>query len=143
MKLALVAPLFALVLLAADPAEKEFKALHGAWTVVAAERDGQPFDLIKGGTMTIKDQNFHIVTKAGTELKGDLRLDPAKKPKRMDLAHQAGPLRDKTWEAIYELDGDDFKLCYAEIEAGKERPTEFKTAQDSGHLLVVLKREKK
>lgn len=52
-------------------------------------------------------------------------------------------LRDKTWQAIYELDGNDLKICYAEVDSKKERPAKFKTAKGSGFLLVVLKRHKK
>jgi uncharacterized protein (TIGR03067 family) len=122
--------------------EKDFQALHGVWTVTAAEKDGQPLDRIVGGKLTIKEVNFTIVTKGGTEMKGDVRLSPLKKPRHMDLAHQDGLLRDKTWQAIYALDGDELKICYAEADSGKDRPTEFKTQADSGLLLVILKRDK-
>lgn len=60
----------------------------------------------------------------------------------MDLAHQDGLLRDKTWEAVYQLDGDNLKLCYAEADSGKARPSQFKTEADSGLMLVILKRDK-
>ena len=126
-----------------DPAKKDFQRLQGAWKVVDAEKDGEPLDRIKGGKLIVKDVNFTINTAIGTEMKGDLRIDPSKKPKHMDFAHQEGLLRDKTWQAIYELDGDDLKICYAEADSKKERPTKFKTSKDSGFLLVVLKREKK
>jgi uncharacterized protein (TIGR03067 family) len=126
-----------------DAAKKELKALQGAWKVVAAEHDGEPLDRIVGGTMTVKDNNFDIKTAGGTELKGDLILDPAKSPKRIDLAHQDGPLKDKTWQGIYELKGDTLKICYAEADSEKERPSEFKTLKNSRLLLVELKREKK
>jgi uncharacterized protein (TIGR03067 family) len=123
--------------------KKDFKRLEGTWTVVSAEQDGQALDRIKGGILKITDQNFYIKTKSGTEMKGDLRIDPAKKPKTMDLAHQEGLLRDKTWQGIYEVAGDDLKICYVEADKDKERPAEFTTSQDSNRLLVVLKRDKK
>lgn len=125
-----------------DSAKKEQKALQGKW-VVAAEQDGDSLDRIIGGTLVIKENNFHIVTKGGTELKGDLILNPAKTPKHIDLAHQDGPLKDKTWQGIYELKGDTLKLCYAEADSEKERPTEFKTLKKSGLLVIEMKREKK
>lgn len=126
-----------------DAAKKEQKALQGTWKVVAAEQDGEPLDRIVGGTMTVKDNNFHIKTAGGSELKGDLILDPAKSPKHVNLAHQDGPLKDKTWQGIYELKGDVLKICYAEADSEKERPTEFKTLKNSRLLFVELKREKK
>jgi uncharacterized protein (TIGR03067 family) len=133
-----------LVLIAADKdaGKKEFPKLHGTWKVVAAEKDGKAFDAIKGGTLVIKDQNFAIKTASGTELKGDLALNVGKKPRTMAFAHQEGPLQDKTWHAIYDLDGDTLKICYAELESGKDPPTQFKTEQDSGFLLIILERHK-
>jgi uncharacterized protein (TIGR03067 family) len=123
--------------------KKEYQQLQGTWVVTDAERNGQPLDRIKDGTLTVQEQGFVVKTKSGTELKGDLRIDPSKKPKAMDFVHLEGMLKDKTWEAIYEIDGDVLKICYAEADSGKERPKEFKTQQDSGLLLVVLKRNKK
>lgn len=126
-----------------DAAKKELKALQGKWVVVAAEQDGDSLDRVVGGVMTIKDNNFHIKTKGGTELKGDLILNPAKAPKHIDLAHQDGPLKDKTWQGVYELKGDTLKLCYAEADSEKERPSEFKTLKNSKLMVFELKREKK
>lgn len=126
-----------------DAAKKELKAMQGTWTVVAAEHDGDQLERIVGGVMVIKENNFHIKTKSGTELKGDLILNPAKAPKHFDYIHQEGPLKDKTWQSIYELKGDTLKICYAEADSEKERPTEFKTLKNSKLLYLELKREKK
>jgi uncharacterized protein (TIGR03067 family) len=126
-----------------EAAKKELKALQGTWKVVAAEKDGDPLDRIVGGTITIKDNNFTIVTVDKVELKGDLTLDPTKKPKHINFAHQDGVLKDKKWEGIYELKDDALKLCYAEADSEKERPTEFKTLKKSRLLLLEMKREKK
>lgn len=128
---------------AEEAAKKDFEQLQGTWIVTGAEQDGKPLDRLQGGKLVVKDQNFHIKTASGTEMKGDLQLEPAKKPKHIDWLHQEGLLREKTWQGIYELDGDDLKLCYAEADSGKDRPGEFKTEADSKRLLIVLKREKK
>jgi uncharacterized protein (TIGR03067 family) len=147
MKVQLSMILIAGLLLAADTpkedaAKKDQDKLQGTWVVVAAERDGQPLDRIKGGKLIISGTNFTIHTQSGFELKGDYRRDPSKKPKTMDLTHTEGMLRDKTWQAIYHLEGDELKICYAEADSGKDRPTDFATAEGSGLLLTVLKREK-
>jgi uncharacterized protein (TIGR03067 family) len=87
--------------------------------------------------------HFTIRTASGATLKGDLLLDPAKKPKHMNLTHREGALRDKTWQAVYKLDGDELTICYAEADSGKDRRTEFTTAEGSGRLLTVLERQKR
>lgn len=126
-----------------DAAKKDLKAMQGTWKVTAAEHDGDSLDRIVGGIMVVKDNNFHIKTVSGTELKGDLVLNPAKTPKHLDYIHQDGPLKDKKWEGIYELKDDTLKICYAEADSEKERPTEFKTLKKSALLYLELKREKK
>lgn len=126
-----------------DAAKKELKALQGTWKVTTAEQDGDPLDRIIGGTLTVKDNNFTIATVDKVELKGDLILDPTKMPKYINFAHQDGVLKDKTWQGIYELKGDVLKLCYAEADSDKERPSEFKTLKKSRLLLIEMKREKK
>ncbi|MBM3980110.1 MAG: TIGR03067 domain-containing protein [Planctomycetes bacterium] len=70
-----------------DAAKKELKALQGKWVVVAAEHDGDALDRIVGGVMVIKDNHFDIKTKGGTELKGDVTLNPTKAPKHWDYFH--------------------------------------------------------
>ncbi|HEY1188160.1 MAG TPA: TIGR03067 domain-containing protein [Gemmata sp.] len=127
---------------ASDDAKMDLKSLQGKWKVVAAEQDGDPLDRVVGGTLVIKENNFHITTAGGTEMKGDLILNPVKNPKHIDLAHQEGGLKDKTWQGIYELKGDALKLCYAEADSEKDRPGEFKTLKKSRLLLIEMKREK-
>jgi hypothetical protein len=51
-----------------------------------------------------------------------------------------GPEKGNTSYGIYELAGDDWKLCLTI--AGKKRPTEFAAKPKSGHGFEVLKREK-
>ncbi len=48
-----------------DAAKKDFQRLQGTWTVVAAEKDGEPLDRIKGGKLIVKDVNFTINTASG------------------------------------------------------------------------------
>ena len=42
--------------------------------------------------------------------------------------------------AIYELDGDTFRVCIAAV--GKDRPSEFKAEADSQQTLIVYERVK-
>lgn len=119
----------------------EFKKLQGTWVVVEAERDGAPLDRIKGNKLVVNDNQFTVITPSA-ELKGDLTLTPGKSPKRIDFQHQEGMLSGKKWEGIYKLEGDRLTLCYAEADAGKERPDEFATRRGARRLMIVVERKR-
>ena len=76
-----------------------------------------------------------------TVLKAKFTLDPTKKVKTIDYTIAEGANEGKTQLGIYELDGDTLKFCYAQ--PGKDRPTEFKTAAESGRTISVWKKDKK
>jgi uncharacterized protein (TIGR03067 family) len=75
-------------------------------------------------------------------IKGELKevgykLDPARKPKQIDLLFGKG----KTAKGIYLLKGDTLKLC-VEKEPGGERPGNFASTAGTTRVLTVLKRKK-
>ena len=72
--------------------------------------------------------------------KGTIRIDPAAKPKTMDILGTDGPNQGKTFLAIYELNGDTLRVCYDLT--GKVRPTEFKTRKGEALFLATYNRSK-
>ena len=60
----------------------------------------------------------------------------------MDITITEGDAKGQLQLAIYELDGDTMKIC-ANTPGDKERPKEFTSKPGSGHINIVLKREKK
>ncbi len=134
---ALVLVLAAGLMLAADDPKKEAEKFAGTWGVVAAERDGQPHDKIKNDKLVIAADKITIKTSSGDE-DATFTVDPAKKPKTIDVK----PGKENvTIQGIYEIDGDNLKLCFAG--PGGERPTDFTTKEGSKRMLITLKREKK
>ena len=117
------------------------KMIEGTWLPVAAELAGKKFpdEVLKLMTLTISDGKY-TVTVAKQIDQGTIKLDPAAKPKAIDITGTEGPNKGKTFPAIYELTGDTLRICYDL--AGKTRPTEFKTAKDTKQFLVSYKREK-
>jgi len=88
--------------------------------------------------MVFKNNLFTIFTKPA-EWEGEVLLDPTMSPKRIDLHHRRGMLRDKKWEGIYNLEDGKLTLCYAE---GKARPKTFAPQIGSRQILIVLERRK-
>ena len=78
---------------------------------------------------------------AGKLVHGDFKIDPLAKPKTIDIIFTEGPGKGHSQKGIYELDGDTQKICIAMPD--QPRPTEFVTSPESGHIIEILKREKR
>ena len=135
------------ILLAFSPTEptkeelikKELAKLQGTWLPVSAEMRGEKYDL-EGKT----PESFNMVI-SGNKMsfgKRDLTfsIDPTTNPKLLDLTH----VKDKaSIEAIYRLEGDTVTLCYRPGKgAARDRPTAFKTDENSLYEIRVYKRMK-
>jgi uncharacterized protein (TIGR03067 family) len=112
-------------------------AIQGEWGVVAAESRGKsmPAEEIARMSATFAGDKFTLWEGGGVNVAASFSLDPAKSPKQIDLKKEDG----KSQLAIYELSGDELKLCVDE--SGKGRPSSFATS-GAGNLMLVLKRKK-
>jgi uncharacterized protein (TIGR03067 family) len=121
---------------ASEDAKGDKEKIQGVWTVVSVHDGGKKRD-IEDGVVTIdKDK---VTSKRGDKLDKEFtyEMDPTQKPTWIDLT--AG---DKKMLGIYELKGDNLKICLNEVQGG-ERPTEFVSKAGSPNdLLIVLKRNK-
>ena len=131
---------------AGDADRKELAKLDGTWIVVKAEINGksllekvkpEPKLVIKDGKVRSEAKE---APKDGVEL--SKILDPSKKPKTVTMSFEG---RIKFY-GIYELDGDEFRICGDGVDIATEknpegrRPKEFDSKKG---LLIVLMREKK
>jgi len=123
-----------------DDAKKDLDKLQGEWTLVSGEREGQtiPEDIAKSLKRTVKGNKATVTRDGETLAQGTMTLDPAKKPKAIDIKLEG---MDQLIHGIYELKDDTFKICYGM--PGTERPKEFATTAGSGLTLGVWKKAKK
>ena len=123
------------------PLDMDYAKLEGTWRVVSLEIEGKkiPEETIKDSRLIIKGKEFTMKEKIAT-YRGNFSTDPSKKPKTIDMKFTEGPEKGNTSLGIYELDGDNLKLCLT-ITA-KDRPAEFAAKPRSGLGHEVLKREK-
>jgi uncharacterized protein (TIGR03067 family) len=114
--------------------------LQGSWTIVTLEIDGveMPAAAPGGSKIVVKGDRFTTFS-MGATYNGTIALDPAERPKSFDLKFTAGPEKGNTSLGIYELDGDNWKICLTV--AGNARPSAFATAPGSGHALETLRRD--
>lgn len=127
--------------LSEESKDKELEKVQGTWLPESAELGGKAFpeDVRKTIKLTIKGEMYVVTVGKGPDC-GKIKLDSAAKPKALDITGTDGPNKGKKIPAIYELDGDTWKICYDL--SGKARPSEFKTKDGTQHFLVVYKRDK-
>jgi uncharacterized protein (TIGR03067 family) len=133
--------LLTLLVVSVPAADKPTDAtrLRGRWVVVAATFDGKktPAEALKGREIDFGDGTFTALVGGKKKNTLTFKLDPSKKPKRIDLRREG--VADPAL-GIYALDGGELKLCYGE--PGDPRPSAFASKPGSRHFLLVLRRAK-
>jgi uncharacterized protein (TIGR03067 family) len=121
--------------------DKDGDTIQGTWLPATAELGGKQFpdEVRKSIKLVVKDDRYTVTVGKQVD-QGTAKLNPAAKPKELDITGTEGPNKGKTILAIYERDGDTLRVCYDL--SGKSRPTEFKTREDTQLFLVTYKREK-
>jgi uncharacterized protein (TIGR03067 family) len=122
--------------------DKDLKKFEGDWTFTAWESRGQavPREQLDIAKWLVKGDKYTFEMGEEKE-EGTIKLDPAKKPATIDFAITAGNDKGKDQPGIYKVDGDTITICLARP-GGKERPTDFKSTEENGFILVTVKKAK-
>lgn len=124
-----------------DAAKDEMKKLQGVWQVTKwFDPDPAPEDEVKSVTFEFK--NDQIIKRTDGRAREPLKvvLNPAKKPKWLDL--DAGI---EVMQGIYKLEGDELTFCVIAGSSSNqvpERPADFKANKKKHHVLFVMKKIK-
>jgi len=126
-----------------DTIKKDRQQIEGTWRIVELVINGNPAkeeDVKKLTVCNGADGTWSLRSEEKEISKGTSTFDPTQKPKTIDFTPTVGDSAGKLHLGIYELGEDVRKLCFAPPE--KERPTEFSSDPNSGHILVTFKRVK-
>src|SRR5260370_41170829 len=111
----MVIPLVALLLAAGAPkdgmVQQELKKLQGTWKVIRFEAGGRDQTAKGPKQIVIKGDELH-----GLAPNVKFRIDPAKKPKTLDLIDQGDAKR--IFPLLYELNDDKLKIVILIVTAG-------------------------
>lgn len=134
---------------ATDDAGQDAELIQGTWKVVFLQEGGKKepppppaaFEQL-GMRIIITKDKYTVKLKDLTDAK-IYEIDPAKKPRWFDLAGVVAPGGNRIGPnlGIYELKGDDLKICFGK--SGQGRPTKFDPNEDPAvDVSLVLKRER-
>ena len=130
-----------------DAVKTDLAKLGGTWQVVGHQTNGKPTNeehwrkvqfVFNGTRLTFLGDE--VLSKKIAKI--TLVIDPATTPAVIDLKIVEGEFKGTMLEGVYEIKGDDLKICFRNDEM-KNRPTDFSTNQDASRVLFVLKREQK
>lgn len=122
-----------------DAQKKEKTALQGKWKILSLESNKGKDTNVEGAVMEFDKDGKHLsFTKDDTAKKATFKLNPAGKPKEIDIS----PVdENKTFEGIYRIEKSTLKLCLAP-EAGDGRPTEFALKDGKNYVIITMERVK-
>src|SRR5476649_1503635 len=110
--------------LCADDAPKGDKDLDGTWEQTAVAHDGEEQAAAGGDKLVVTIMGDSITFTVGKDVEtGKLKIDASKKPKVADLVPGNGPQKGITIPGVYEIKGDELRVCSSN--PGKDRPTEL------------------
>jgi RNA polymerase sigma factor (sigma-70 family) len=131
-------------------APSDARKLPGVWLAEAGERGGAsivPYVWLSRLTLSADSFTLSRFMDMPRDVKGSFTLDPAAKPKAIDLKVEefdlsgfGFPLKvpTVTLPGIYRLDDDRLTVCFP-TEPGRKRPTDF-TSGDQGTVVATLGR---
>jgi uncharacterized protein (TIGR03067 family) len=130
--------------LAAGPgrgADADKDELQGVWIATSIETNGAPAPAreVEGTRFTFTGEKVLVrhPKDGGKEEEGAFKADPKKSPRHLDIT-----IRNKTLHGIYEVKGDELKVCYETGDKRENRPTRFATRKEEESVLIVFKRQK-
>lgn len=136
--------LLSLVAFPQDPAPtpaSELAKHQGTWEVVSFEREGKKTpEEITRTIVRVVDADHVVWKRDGSNFAGTtMTLDPSSDPKSLDLIPDGGPNRGAKVLGIYRFEADGtLTICIAD--AGKPRPSEFRSPEGSGRTLQVFRK---
>jgi uncharacterized protein (TIGR03067 family) len=123
-----------------DDAKKDTDKVQGTWVLQSIQVGGETSPNGKGNKMVVTGEKFAVSGDMG-DMKGTIKLDPAKNPKEVEMNFMEGGLTGKSL-GVYSIDGDELKLSMAAPDSG-ERPKELSSKAGSTHFFIIFKRETK
>jgi uncharacterized protein (TIGR03067 family) len=133
-----------------DPAqraavEKGLETLQGRWKMTyhegRGERPTEEYLRTEEGEMVLDGNKMRLYIKGKHDFEGIAKIDPTQTPNAIDFYYLDGPLKGKTGLGIYEVNGDDLRICWGVAGLRDTRPTEFSNRPGENQAILTYRRE--
>jgi uncharacterized protein (TIGR03067 family) len=122
-------------------AQADKDELQGVWVATSIEINGDPAPAkeVERTRFTFKGKKLLLrhSKDEGKVVEATFKADRKQSPKHLDIT-----IKNKTLHGIYEVNGNELRVCYDSGEKPENRPTKFATNKEEELVLIVLKRQK-
>jgi uncharacterized protein (TIGR03067 family) len=124
----------------AGDAKKDEDQLQGTWKVVSVERNGKKTPARDTARLKVVVAGDKVTALDDNEVTDEyaFRLDPAARPRTIDLTRTSGKEKGKVTRGIYSFEGDRLTVCSGEPD--KDRPKAFAAPEGTDQTLFVFER---
>jgi uncharacterized protein (TIGR03067 family) len=106
-----------------DLRKREEESLQGTWDIVSAESNGKSILDDYAGVERVISSSYVIESRTGVEVRrSNFVIDPRQKPKWISMTLWEGVKPVRTFNGIYDLDGDTLKISLVEELDRTKRP---------------------
>jgi uncharacterized protein (TIGR03067 family) len=137
------------------PAASDLDKLQGYWKPLQCDYEGKPqmpTEVMKQVTVVFDKSEYHLYFKdSKTDKDGkpiilrlalaNVALDESTTPRTITFEFADGPLKGKKSHGIYELAGNQLKVCYGSTD--RPKPTKFESPASSGYFNETWARQVK
>jgi cellobiose epimerase len=126
-----------------DLAEKApDKDLEGEWEAAPFIHEGKEEPQAPGHVI-LAIHGDAMTLKVGDDVrKATIAVETGRTPRSIDMAYESGPDKGKTIRGLYEVRGDELRICcYGD--ATRDRPAEIASREGNGYSIGVWKRVRK
>lgn len=130
-------------LLITQSAQTDFDRLQGEWSCTMQVRAGQkqPEEVVETLFRTVEKDTMIVSLFDKPLQKLKFKVNEKSTPKEIDLEFLDGPNKGKVALGIYDVKGDEFKICNSN--PGQPRPTAFESKEGTPTAYSIWKKSRK
>jgi uncharacterized protein (TIGR03067 family) len=122
--------------------KKELEKFKGTWKLIGEVDSGQNIPADPNEVFIFNGNNLLIKLGLKITEEFDLKVNPTKTPKEMDLISIKEPNKGVPFPAIYKMEGNKLSIC-VNFALGGKRPTDFISTAENRNLLKIMEKIQK